>query len=120
MYGKVGAGNVWGYGTYGKQGRRRYICKACRKTFSETKGTMFFNLKTDTETVIKTLAMLVERGSIRGTARATGVKKDTVATWLKRAAKHTEEVSQHLMKNLKLTQVQVDEIWSFIQKKRKT
>lgn len=63
IYGRVWAGNVWGYGTYGKQGRRYYICKACRKTFSETTGTIFFNLKTDTEMVIKTLSMLVERGA---------------------------------------------------------
>jgi hypothetical protein len=64
--------------------------------------------------------MLVERGSIGGTARAMGVTKDTVARWLDRAAEHAEEVSGYLMRDLGLTQVQVDEIWSFVKKRRRT
>lgn len=120
MYGRVGAGNVWRHGTYGSRGRRRYACKACGKTWSETRGTVFYNLRTSTDTILHALATLVERGSIRGTARAMRVKKDTISRWLERAAKHSEEVSRHLMRDLKLTQVQVDEIWSFIKKKRRT
>jgi transposase-like protein len=116
MYGKVGAGNIRRHGTYGSRGRRRYACKTCGKTFSETKGTAFYNLRRSMDTILQALAMLVERDSIRGTARAMGVKKDTVSRWLERAAKHSEEVSQHLMENLKLTQVQVDEIWAYIKK----
>lgn len=117
MYGRVGAGNVWRHGTYGSRGRRRYACKVCGKTWSETRGTALYNLRTDMNTILRALAMLVERGSIRGTARAMGVKEDTVSRWLERASKHSEEVSRHLMGNLNLTQVQVDEIWSFIKKK---
>jgi ribosomal protein L31E len=49
-----------------------------------------------------------------------GVSKDTVSRWRDRAAEHVEEVSRELMKKLNLTQVQIDELWSFIQKKRKT
>ena len=52
---------------------------------SENRGTPFFGLHTPKETVLRALAMLVEKGSIRGTARTMGVDKDTVASWLKRA-----------------------------------
>lgn len=120
MYGRVGAGNIWRHGTYGgNRGKKRFICRACGRTFSSTRGTMFYKLRTPRETILRALAMLVERGSIRGTARAMGVSKDTVCRWLDRAGKHSEEVSKHLMRDLHLTQVQVDEIWSFIKKKRR-
>ncbi len=120
MYGGVGEGNIWRHTSYGREhDRRRFVCKVCGRTFSETRGTVFYKLRTPREKVLQALAMLVERGSIRGTARAMGVSKDTVSRWLGRAAEHSEEVSQHLMRDLHLTQVQVDEIWSFIQKRGK-
>ncbi|MCD6455201.1 MAG: hypothetical protein J7K81_00170 [Methanophagales archaeon] len=44
--------------------------------------------------------MLVEKGSIRGTARAMGADKDSVALWLKRAGEHCEEVTEYLLRDL--------------------
>lgn len=119
-YGKKGGGNIVLDRVYGRQDTALLRCRTCSKTFSESRETPFFRLQTPRETVLKALAMLVERGSIRGTGRAMGVTKDTVSRWLDRAAEHAEEVSQYLMKDLELTQVQVDEVWSFIKKKRRT
>ena len=45
-----------------------------------------------------------------------GVDKVTVASWLKRAGEHCEEVTDYLLRDLKLSQVQIDEIWSFVKK----
>ena len=119
-YGRRGGGNIALDRVYGKQDTALLRCRTCGRTFSENRGTPFFRLQTPRETILKALAMLVERGSIRGTGRAMGVTKDTISRWLDRAGKHSEEVSQHLMRDLNLTQVQVDEIWSFIKKKRRT
>ena len=47
-----------------------------------------------------------------------GVDKDTVASWLKRAGEHCEEVTDYLLRDLKLSQVQIDEIWSFVKKQK--
>ena len=44
-YGKVDVGNVIRYGT-SNEGRQRFQCKTCRKTFNERKGTLFYNRKT--------------------------------------------------------------------------
>lgn len=118
-YGKKGGENIALDRFYGKKNTALLKCKTCGTTFSENRGTPFFGLHTPKDTVLQCLAMLVERGSIRGTARAMGVSKDTVSRWLNRAAGHVEEVSRHLMKDLNLTQVQIDELWSFIQKKEK-
>jgi len=119
-YGKKGKGNIALDRIYGKKKTALLKCKTCNKTFSENRGTPFFGLHTPKGKVLKSLAMLVERGSVRGTGRAMGVSKDTVSRWRDRAAEHAEEVSRELMKDLNLTQVQIDELWSFIQKKRKT
>ncbi len=77
------------------------------------RGNHFHNLRRGVDTILRALAMLVEQGSIRGTVRAMRVKKKTVSRWLRRVAEHSEEVSQHLMGDQGLTQVQVDEVWSF-------
>ena len=55
--------------------------------------------------------------SLRGTADVLGVKLDMVRGWLQRAAKHTEKVNKVLMKDLKVGKVELDELWTFIQKK---
>ena len=118
-YGKRGRGNIVLKERYGKQNTALLRCKTCNKTFSENRGTPFFGLHTPKETVLQALAMLVEKGSIRGTARVMGVDKDTVASWLKRAGEHCEEVTDYLLRDLKLSQVQIDEIWSFVKKRTK-
>ena len=115
-YGKRGRGNIVLKERYGKQNTALLRCKTCNKTFSENRGTPFFGLHTPKETVLRALAMLVEKGSIRSTTRAMGVDKDTVASWLKRAGEHCEEVTDYLLRDLKLSQIQIDEIWSFVKK----
>ena len=78
-YGKRGKGNIVCNRCYGKQRTQLLKCKTCGKSFSENRGTPFFNLRTPKEEMVGALKVLVERGSLRGTARATGYKKDTIA-----------------------------------------
>ncbi|BBL63429.1 hypothetical protein [Methanosarcina mazei] len=95
------------------------LCKTCKRCFSETRGTIFFELNTPDEEVLRTIAMLPEKGSIRGVARATGHGKDTICRWLEIAGTHAEEFTIYFLKNLTLTRVEVDEIWSYIKKAKK-
>lgn len=99
---------------YGKQNTELLRCKTCKRTFSENSGTPFFGLHTPKETVLRSMAMLVEKGSIRGTARAMGVDKDSVVIWLKRDGEHCDKVTGYLSQDLNLSQVQIDEIWTKI------
>jgi IS1 family transposase len=48
------------------------------------------------------------------------VDKDTVCAWLKKAAAHSEPVSDYLMKNLNVPEGPLDELWTFVQKKEKS
>jgi len=118
-YGKRGKGNIRLKEYYGKKSTALLICKTCKKSFSENRGTPFFGLHTPKETVLRAMAVLVEKGSIRGTARAMDVDKDSVARWLKRAGEHREEVTEYLFRELNFSQVQIDEIWRFTKKGQK-
>src|SRR5437773_879133 len=92
-YGQVGKGNVYIH----SHKERRFDCHTCKGTFAETRGTMFYRLRTPPETIVDTIAQLVERGSIRGVARAKGVKPDTVISSLRLAGEHAAEVNAYLM-----------------------
>jgi hypothetical protein len=71
------------------------------------------------EEVLMVLAMLPEKGSIRGLARATNRSQNTISGWIKVAGDHCSEVNEYYSNNLKLERVQVDEIWSYIKKTKK-
>ena len=43
-----------------KAGRQRYLCKTCSKTFTETKGTIFYRKRTAEHEILETLAMIAE------------------------------------------------------------
>jgi hypothetical protein len=51
-----------------------------------------------------------------GLARIKGVD---MAEWLDTASQHVEAVSRYLMVNLHFEEAQLDEFWSFVQKKRR-
>lgn len=113
----VGAGI---YTTSWGEERQLFQCQWCKRRFSETRGTVFFGLKTSQETVYRTLACLAEGQSLRATARIFEVEVDTVLLWLKRAGQHCEKVSFYLMRNLRVEQAQLDELWTFVHKKEKS
>jgi len=77
-------------------------CNTCTHCFSETRCTIFFGLKTPDEEILRTLAMIPEKGSIRGTGRATGHDKDTICRWLDIAGAHWKEVTYYFFQELKL------------------
>ena len=119
-YGKVGQGNITLSHRYGHQGTYLLWCKSCQRTFSEHRGTPFFGLRTPREKILLGLRCLAEGNGVSATARIVQTNEDTVRRWLDRVAQHAEWVTGHLVKELQLSQVQVDELWSFIKKKRST
>jgi transposase-like protein len=112
-HGKVGAGNI-GIHSYAD---KRYYCTTCKKRFSARQGTIFYGLKTEEQKVLLALHMLAERMSARGVGRVLDIDEHTVLNWLKRAGQHADGVSRHHLRQLKTSQVQLDEIWSFVEKK---
>ena len=99
------------------RGRQRYHCRSCKTYFGETEGTPMYNLKTPAAEVAQALLIVMRRGSLRGAEEITGHKYETISVWLKRAATHAEAITQVMANDLHLSQVEIDEFWSFVQKK---
>jgi hypothetical protein len=55
---------------------------------------------------------------VRATGRLLGLDKDTVNRVILRAGEHCANVLSGLLTSLKLTEVQLDELWAFVKKKK--
>ena len=100
------------------RGRARYHCRSCKTYFGDTQGTPMYGLKTPAAVVAQALLIVMRRGSLRAAEEITGHKYETISVWLKREAAHAEALTQVLASDLHLSQVEIDEFWSFVQKKR--
>jgi IS1 family transposase len=112
-------GNVSAIATYMTQSgkRRLFRCRTCSTTFAETRDTVFFDLRTAEEKVMMALKMLLVRVDLAGISFVLGVTEETVLGWLARAAQHAEAINAHVLRDLPVTQVQLDEMWNFIARK---
>jgi IS1 family transposase len=67
--------------------------------------------------VIRILHCLVEGTSVRATARLCDVEPNTVLAMLKLTGESCERIMGRNVRNIKVNDVQCDEIWGFVQKK---
>lgn len=98
-------------------GVQRYECITCHRTFTATKGTLFYGKRTSAETILETLAFLAEGNRISSLSRVKGLKEDTILSWLREAAQHTDTINEILLKDFKVKRGQLDGLWLFIQNK---
>ncbi|MBC8262770.1 MAG: hypothetical protein H8E47_01415 [Anaerolineales bacterium] len=113
-YGWVGLGNIRANG-HPNGGRWRQLqCIVCNKYFLETHGTIFYRRRVAAETILLVLKSLAEGVGIRKAARIFGVDPNDVLVWLAQAAEHTEVVSRHLLHDLQVSQVQLDELYALM------
>ena len=74
--------------------------------------------KLSKEKQIQVLNSLVEGNSIRSTERMTGVNRNTIMTLLKTAGQIAQNILDNEIVNIKSNFIQVDEIWTYVGKKR--
>ncbi|MFN0200556.1 MAG: hypothetical protein ACKVTZ_03505 [Bacteroidia bacterium] len=116
-YGQVGAGNLRTHST--KSGQVK--CNKCEsKPFSVRKGTMFFDLRTPIDKIIMVLSLLSSGMGVNALCREQDVTADSLRSWIILAATHVDAFSAYMQQNMHLEQVQIDEFWSFIRKKRES
>ena len=106
--GQTGRGNVQVH----SHKEKRCYCKVCHKTFSVTKGSLFYRLKTDPQTVLMVVTLLAYGCPLQAIVVAFGFDERTVKGWWQRAGAHCQAVHQRLVgeSQLELQQVQADEI----------
>ena len=100
-----------------KAGVQRYQCKSCLKTFTATRGTIFFRKRTPEHEILETLALLAEGSRISSLSRAKGIKEDTILAWLREAAQHAEDLEDVLMADFKVKRGQLDALWGYVRNK---
>ena len=84
-YTKRNHGNIALYTRYGRKQVRLLVCNTCDKTFSELKGTPFWDSRLDWDTIEKIYRSLLDGQWIRATARTHGLSKNTVKRYLRLA-----------------------------------
>jgi transposase-like protein/IS1 family transposase len=106
------------FGTH-RNGLRRFRCPVCKKTFTEaherTLGTMYVTQ----DRAVLALRLLLEGNSIRSTERITGLDRNTIMRLLILAGERCQSLMDAKMWNLSSRYLQVDEIWTYVGKKRR-
>ena len=118
-YKLMNRGNISAIATYATQSGTRHIfkCNRCGESFSETRDTVFFDLRTEEEKVMMALKMLLVRVELTAICFVLGVTELTLLEWLRRAALKAQELNEHLLREVRVTHVQLDEMWNFIARK---
>jgi transposase-like protein len=96
-----------------ERGRQRWRCSTCGRSFGETLGTPLYRLKTNVTEIIRALQVVVHRGSLRAAEEQTGHNYETIAVWLERICDHAAAMTGLLAHDLHLSEVEVDERWSY-------
>src|SRR3990172_2204027 len=97
-----------------RKGVQRFRCQTCGRTFTETTGTIFYRKRTPEHEILETLALLAEGNRISSLTRVKGHKEDTILSWLREAAQHTEAVEDVLMKDFRIKRGQLDGLWAYV------
>ena len=79
--GHTGKGNLHAH----SHKEKRVYCEVCETTFSITKGTIFYRLRTDAATVMLVVTLLAYGCPIPAIVKAFGFDPRTVKSWQKRA-----------------------------------
>jgi len=100
-------------------GNQRYFCNHCKTFFMETKGTPLYHKHLSKLEIINICKHLVEKNGIRSIERITCHHRDTIGHLIEDLALHAELVNSILLKDVKLGQFEVDEMWTIIKKNKR-
>jgi hypothetical protein len=120
-YAQPGLGNLRPHGWSSKpRGIRCLRCTTCGKSFSQRAGTPLFRLHLPDHKALDIAHHLVEGNGMRPTSRLCGVSLNTVLRFAHKAGDHAQRFHDQMVQHVQVHQVQADEAWSFVGKKRQT
>src|SRR5215831_16896198 len=112
--GGVGLGNLRANGHPSGGPWRQFYCTACEGYFQETHGTPFHGKRVAPEKLVWAVGALAEGLGIRAVARVFEVDPNTVLAWLVEVAEHATAFSQYFLNDVRVTQVQLDELFALL------
>jgi transposase-like protein len=101
-------------------GNQQYHCHHCRRYFIETKNTPLYHSHLSRSEIQLIAKHSMEKTSIRGVSRVTDHHRDTISKYYRLIGEHAEKLNGHYLQNISPGDTEVDEIWSFVQKKQKS
>lgn len=118
-HGLRGHGNIAFRAKYGKDKSRDLLyCRTCGRRFAASRASALFGLHLPPEKIQQIIHHAAEGVGVRATARLLSMDKDTVNRVILRAGEHCTRVLSDLLKSLHLTEAQLDELWTFVKKRK--
>src|SRR6266404_5727476 len=112
--GWVGLGHISANGHPSGGPWRPLDCTACHSSFQETHGTPLHGKRVAPEKLVWAVGALAEGLGIRTVARVFAVDPNTVRAWLVEVAEHAAAFSQYFLHDVRVTQVQLDELFALL------
>jgi transposase-like protein len=107
-YGRIGEGHI----VIHSQKERRYRCKRCGRTFSETTDTVLYRIHKPKWLVVAVVTVLAHGCPVQAIVAAFELDERTVARWQRESGAQCKRVHEHLIEagRVALLQVQADEL----------
>jgi IS1 family transposase len=112
--GWLGLGNITSNGHPSGGPWRQLYCSKCRGYFLETHGTPFHGKRVAPDLLVWAVGALAEGLGIRAVARVFEVDPNTVLQWLVEVAEQLQAFSQYFLHDVRVTQVQLDELFALL------
>src|SRR2546428_767430 len=112
--GWVGLGNLCANGHPSGGPWRQLHCTSCGGYFQETHGTPLHGKHVAPDLLVWAVGALAEGLGIRAVARVFEVDPNTVLQWLVEVADHLKAFSQYFLHDVRVTQVQLDELFALL------
>jgi transposase-like protein/IS1 family transposase len=100
-----------------RNGLQRFRCTLCNKTYTEDHERPEHEMRLPLDRAVAVLQLLLEGMSVRSVERVTGVHRDTILRLLVMAGERCQKLMDEKIKSIGVIDVEVDEIWGFVQKK---
>ncbi len=101
-------------------GQQRFKCLLCGKTWIENQPKPFGRMNIAKDKAILCLRMLLEGNSIRTTQRLVGISRNTILDLLALIGSRAQDYWTNRMIGLHAENVQIDEVWGFVECKEQT
>ncbi len=102
-----------------RNGLSRFRCPQCNRTYTEAHELTLGEMYAPKDKVLLALQLLLEGNSIRSTMRITGLDQNTIMKALALAGEKAERIMAQKIRNVRVRDVECDEVWSFVGKKEK-
>jgi transposase-like protein/IS1 family transposase len=100
-----------------RNGLSRFRCPNCKKTYTEAHSRVLDSMYIPQDRAVLALKLLLEGNSLRSTERITDLNINTLMSLLVKAGDRCQTLMVSKIHNLKVQDVEADEIWGYVGKK---